>query len=416
MIEKITLLGSSSGRNAGDAALMSGIMDSVDQAFNGRLTYEIPTINPSFVRNNYKNNVNAISMMPWNLAIKMLGLPTYNSIMRTDLSVVFDAILFDRALYNPLFNFLSSLYLMLPSAKRNGKKLAFFNVGCGPVTTPTGRKMLREVAELMDFITVRDQDSYDILKDIGVKNPRILLTADAALNVQASSKPEVDRIMARLGLENEKEIFAININQYLDTWAGLNKPSMGKEKFLAVYAAVLSKIAKELNVPMLFVCTQHHDVTITKELMAKISSPNKLAIITNTEYNHYQIKGVLGRASLLFAMRLHAMILASSEHTPVVGLAYQPKCRYYFKCLDLLQHNIEFSDFSEEHLLKRLLSAWESRADIRRQLDIAIPALKYEALKASKLVLGLNQDKDIERMIGELKNDKFNPQQVAQNS
>jgi len=99
-IHSVTLLGSSSGRNAGDAAIMSGVMDSVDAAVGSRLLYEIPTIKPEFVRNNYQNDVRPVSMLPWNFSVKMLGLPTYRSVMRTDLSLVFDAVLFDRSLYN----------------------------------------------------------------------------------------------------------------------------------------------------------------------------------------------------------------------------------------------------------------------------------------------------------------------------
>ncbi|RIK99934.1 MAG: hypothetical protein DCC75_14225, partial [Proteobacteria bacterium] len=169
-INSITLLGSSSGRNAGDAALISGIMDSIDAALGKRVLYEIPTIKPEFILNNYKNNVKPISMLPWHLSVKMLGLPTYQSIMRTDLTLVFDAILFDRSLYNPLFNYLSTLYVLLPRAKRRGKRLGCYNVSAGPVSTESGRMMLKSVCEVMDFITVRDQASFDLLNSLGVSN------------------------------------------------------------------------------------------------------------------------------------------------------------------------------------------------------------------------------------------------------
>ena len=195
MLTSATLLGSSSGRNAGDAALISGIMDAVDRAIGAPLRYEIPTIRPGYIRDNYPNQTVPISMMPWSGSLKMLGIPTLRSILRTDITLMFDAILFDRALFNPLFNFMSSLHLMLPYARRKGKRMACYNVGTGPVTTPTGRRMLRELAELMDFITVRDQDSYDILRDIGVQNPRIRVTADAALNAPASDRAHAERLL-----------------------------------------------------------------------------------------------------------------------------------------------------------------------------------------------------------------------------
>ena len=52
MLRPATLLGSSSGRNAGDAALISGLMDSVDGECCEPLLYEIPTIRPRYVRDN----------------------------------------------------------------------------------------------------------------------------------------------------------------------------------------------------------------------------------------------------------------------------------------------------------------------------------------------------------------------------
>jgi hypothetical protein len=92
MIETISLLGSSSGRNAGDAALISSIMDSIDEACGKRLLYEIPTIRPEFIWKNYENRVRPISMLPWDLSVKMLGVPTFRSILRTDLSLVCDPV------------------------------------------------------------------------------------------------------------------------------------------------------------------------------------------------------------------------------------------------------------------------------------------------------------------------------------
>ena len=65
MIKSITLLGSSSGRNAGDAALIAGIMDSVDRRLGRRVSYEIPTINPRYIRECYDNDTVPVGMMPW---------------------------------------------------------------------------------------------------------------------------------------------------------------------------------------------------------------------------------------------------------------------------------------------------------------------------------------------------------------
>ncbi len=415
MINSITLLGSSSGRNAGDAALISGIMDSIDCAFHGRLLYEIPTINPSYVYHNYQNRVRAVGMMPWHMSVKMLGLPTYQSLMRTELSLIFDAILFDKQLYNPLFNYLSTVWLMLPHAKRRGKKLGCFNVGVGPVHTARGQSMLRDTMELMDFITVRDTDSYNLLKAIGVKNERILITADAALNVPPSSPERVRGMIENCGLSADEEIVAINISAYLDTWAreqallqdkahgssmrsdstspigSTGSGSIGKDRFIQIAARALERVSKEIKAQFLFVCTQHHDVPVTRALMNAISTPVRRGLISNVNYNHYDMKGVLGQASLLFGMRLHATILATSMYTPSVALPHQPKVNHYFKTIGMQDYVLTFEAFSEDAMTELLLRGWSQRQAMREQLIQRIPVQQGRAALAADLVLALHR-------------------------
>ena len=397
LIDSITLLGSSSGRNAGDAALMSGLMDTVDQACKERLLYEIPTIRPDFVRRSYANRTRPVGMMPWHGSVKMLGVPTLRSILRTDLTLLFDAILFDRALYNPLFNFLSTLAVLLPAARRRGKRMACFDVGAGPVDTPAGRRMLRDVAELMDFITVRDEESLDILKQIGVQNPRILLAADAAVNVVASDAGRVADILRSVGLEPGEEILAVNINRYLDTWARPRRDPMGKERFLSVCAEAINRVAGETGAAVLCVATQHHDMQITEELRARITGARKTAVLGNVLHSHYDIKGALGACSLLFAMRLHASILGTSALTPSLGLAYQPKVDYYYNTLGLGDCSLSFEDFTPEGVARHLSAGWGRRADIRAQLEQRIPDLQRDARKPALLVAALRQGEDMDQ-------------------
>lgn len=381
-------------------------MDSVDEACGRRLRYEIPTIRPSYIRNHYDNDAIPVPMMPWNLAIKMLGLPTYNSVMRTDLSLIFDAILFDRSLYNPLFNMMAPLALMLPRAKKRGKKLACYNVGAGPVDSAAGRRILRELADMMDFITVRDEGSYRVLQDVGVSNDRVLLTADAALNVRPSSEERIRTIFESLALNPNEEILAVNVNRYLDTWAKPTRTSMGKDKFLKIYASALNQVVEKLNVPLLFVATQHHDVQISKELMGMLRTKQPVRLLANTAFNHYDIKGALSKVSLLLGMRLHSMILATAEHTPTVGIAYQPKCAYYFEDLGLSSYMLDFDDFSSASLTELFLRGWEDRVSLRRALETRVPALKARAHFSGELVAAIDRGEDVDRLIARARSDE----------
>jgi polysaccharide pyruvyl transferase WcaK-like protein len=404
-IHTVTLLGSSSGRNAGDAALMAAIQASVNRSLGRTLRFEIPTICPSYIRNNYSEGAVPVGMLPWNLSVKMLGLPTWRSIARADLSLVFDAILFDRALYNPLFNFLSTLRLLMPAAKRRGRRMACYNVGTGPVTTPAGRRMLRELMEIMDFITVRDSDSRDLLLEIGVKNPRLIVTADAAINAPACDDARADAILRDAGADPKvgEPLLAVNINHYLDSWAGTGRAPLTRDRFLGVYAEALERIGAETGARMVFVCTQHADVPITRELMGRLKKVRPAGLVTNVEHNHVEIKGVLRRVGLLFGMRLHAMILGSSEGTPICGLAYQPKIHHYYSRIGLRERSLGFEDFSVDSLAAHVTRAWNDRALLRAHLAAVMPELQRDAHTPAALVLALDRGEDLDAAIARLR-------------
>jgi len=378
-------------------------MDSIDSALGKRVRYEIPTIKPEFVTRTYPNDVQPISMLPWSGSIKMLGFPTYRSIMNSDLTLVFDAILFDRALYNPLFNYLSTLALLLPRAKKQGKKLGCFNVGVGPVTTPRGKRMLRDVLELMDFITVRDQDSLKIVREIGVANENIFVTADAALAVAPSPQEKLEKIIQGIPLPDLSRTLAVNISAYLDSWAGNAKGSMGKEKFLSIYCAALNRAVEQLKVPVLFVCTQHHDVAVSEEVRRRLPQGTASFLVSNKELSHFDVKGILGRVGMLFGMRLHAVILATSELTPAIALPHQPKVTHYLRSAGLEHLSFDFKNFSEDTLTRFITSAWEQRTEIRSHLTQVVPVLKERAQLASLLVKAIDQGASIPDVFSRLK-------------
>ena len=120
LMKKICVVGSFSGRNAGDAAILEGLLNDI-YSVNQNLEFLIPTINKKFIQKTYKAYpMKAIPLMPWNLSLKMLGLPIFRAALQSNLILVTDAILFDRKLWNPIFNYLLTMAIVLPMAKKKG--------------------------------------------------------------------------------------------------------------------------------------------------------------------------------------------------------------------------------------------------------------------------------------------------------
>ncbi len=405
-LRAITLLGSASGRNAGDAALIAAIRAEVNSACGRALRYEVPTTRPGFLRAEYGPEVAPVSLLPWTGSLRMLGWTTWRSVMRTDLSLVFDAILFDRALWNPMFNFLSSLYVVLGAAHRRGRRLAAYNIGAGPVTTAPGRRMLRELAERMLFITVRDEDSRDILREIGVRNPRLIVTADAALTAPACDDARADELWRQAGVDpqNGPPLLAVNVNRYLDSWSGTTCRTLTRERFLDVMTEALARALRGIEARVILVATQHADVPLTRCLAARLAGTpaEPRAIVTNVEHSPTDLKGMFRRVDLLFGMRLHAMILASSELTPICGLAYQPKVHHYYRRIGLPERSLDFEQFDLDAIAAHLQNAWRDRAAIRAQLATVMPDLRRRSRIAAALVATLDRGEDLDAAIARL--------------
>jgi len=373
---------------------MAAIMNGVDEACGRSILYEIPTIRPDYIRDHYPNNTKPVGMMPWHGALRMLGIPTARAILRADAIIIFDAVLFDRSLFNPLFNFLSSLYLLLPLAQKKGIPIIGYNVGVGPVHTKAGRKMLKSVAERMQFITVRDQDSLDLLNDVGVHNPNIRLAADAALNAPSWDEAQVKEAFDSVGLDINEPKLGINVNRYLDTWASADRESMGRDAFLDQFSKALIRVAEDVKVPFVFVTTQHHDVEISRALMEKLPKNIKTALIDNRNYDHAAVKGVLRHLDLLCGMRLHSLIMASSEMTPVIGITYQPKVAYYFRELELPDYTLSFDDFNAESLAAHIIKGWNDREHLSASLQRRIPVLQEKAAQSATLMAAMEKGQE----------------------
>ena len=216
------------------------------------------------------------------------------------------------------------------------------------------------------------------------------MTADAALNAPGIPDAEIDAIYRRLGLDPSGEILAININKYLHTWSDQRGQRLTADEFLDQVAAAINRLAASITAPLLLVSTYHGDVGLTQALRKRLRVPQPVALIDNKEYDHFQIKGVLSKVSLLFAMRVHAMILASSSGTPIAGLAYQPKVQHYFDHLQIGDACTDFSGFSSARLHDFILAAWNNRQAIRATLKAQLPAMQRRALIAADRVAQLD--------------------------
>ncbi len=380
-MKKICVLGNFSGRNAGDAAILGCLLKDVSERYENAL-FEIPTINTNFVRNSYSEyNIKPISLLPWNLSAKILGVPVFRSTLNADLVLSTDAILFDRRLYNPLFNYLWTLSIVLPMVKKRGIPFALYNSSLGPIKTNSGAACLKRVVSSADLVILRDKVSLELMKKLDFTHPNVIEGADCALNSEPVDDQEFERIKEKEGLfESGRPTIGININSYVDKYVSQSGQSFGRDNLTTLYARTVDRLVKDLDVDILFVETQHMDLGIAFETLSKIKNRTRVKLISNKIYSYRQICSVLKRLDLFVGMRTHSLIMASAMGVPVAGINTYPKNRGYMQTIGMDGNLIEFKDLSIDAFFDLIKGVYESKETHR---DKMLPLVEQEKNKAA---------------------------------
>ena len=379
--KRLCVLGSNSGRNAGDAAILASIVDNF-LAVDPDLHFDVPTTHSRYIKETFPGtNVHPVSIMPWTGSVRLLGPTTLWSIFRSDAVLITDGIIFDIKLFNPLFNFLILLAFLVPFARLFGKKVISFCVGVGPLDTRAGRFLAKMVCNLSDAVMVREQSSLDLLTEIGVKPELIEIYADVAFINSPASEERALEILADHGVSSEEECIGVNVNSYIDLWLRRSE-SLDRERFTTEMAGALDRSIEELKVRVVFIITQVMDIKIADEIRGRMKHGEKAPVISNRRYSNREVMAVMGRTSLFVGMRLHSLILASAMDAPVLGLAYAPKVRHFMKMLGAEDLIFELDSITAESLSSAMSGAWGRRKEIKEQIRPSLEKSKRKAREA----------------------------------
>lgn len=381
----VTLLGNNSGRNLGDMAIMSSIMESFSKRIPETKFY-VPTINPSWVKQNYgsRYNVEAVDVMPWTGSIRLLGIPTLRCLAKSDIALICDGIIFGKKLFNPAFNYLITLVFLVPLARMLGCKIVCYSCGIGPFSSWISRLFARWTINGSDLVMMRERDSEKLAKEIGVTKP-IELTGDAAFINPVSSDEVAVEIIRNLGLDPNEPILAINVTSYLDTWLKPGERLADASGFISLVADGVNRAKARCmrSFQPLVVSTHPMDEKTCNDLASRING----RVLSNSTYLSHDIQAVLRRCGLLIGMRFHSIVLASSVDTPVVGLIYAPKVRGYMRLLNCEEYGLELAGVTPESLSIQLAAAWEKRGELKIRQKIIIDQLRTGAERAADLVV-----------------------------
>ncbi|MBP5094092.1 MAG: polysaccharide pyruvyl transferase CsaB [Abditibacteriota bacterium] len=303
MSRKILLSGYYGFGNAGDEAVLSGILSSLSEALDGDIT--VLSSNPAYTLEHH--NVSAVHRY------KQL-LP---AVAGCDLLISGGgSLLQDATSKRSIYYYLAVLRL----AQIMGKKTMIYAQGIGPVNSNAARKATAKAINKADAVTVRDTESAELLREIGVTKD-ITVVGDPALLVKAvpyTRRGYIALAPRRWGADNLAEI-----------------------------ARGVKAAAEELGLDVIALPMQKSEDTEVCESMG-------FATETSLE-SVGEIKGFFASSAVTVAMRLHALIFAAGEGVPVVPVSYDPKVDAFARECGV--EPLKYDGLKGEELTKRIIDA-----------------------------------------------------------
>lgn len=383
----ITLLGNNSGRNLGDAAILSSILDMLSKEIPG-VRFLVPSIKPKFIDENYGEdyNVKGVNVLPWTGSLRLLGIPTLWALLKSDVALICDGIIFGRKMFSP-HNFLITLIFIVPWARLVGCKVVCFSCGIGPFPTRFSKWCAKWVMNLSDLVILRENDSLQLAREIGVTKP-IQVTGDAAFVNYISTKERAHEIMKENGLSTERPTLGLNVTPYFDSWLTGAERIESKELFLKNVGEGVNKALDAIEQKsgerpqcVIFSCSPM-DEALSQDLASMVKAP----VVDNSRYLSHDIQAVMKECGLMMGMRFHSLVLSSGVGTPIVGLVYAPKVKGYMRLLDCAHLAVELRDVQSESLARTLSDAWMNRGELQKQQQEVVAVLKKGALDAGRQV------------------------------
>jgi len=217
-----------------------------------------------------------------------------------------------------------------------GKPTFVYAQGVGPVNRKLFRPFIASVFRRCDYISVRDAESAELLRSMGIPGGDIEVVPDPVMGLKLPEDGVAASADSQLDSQGGESAAA--------TGAGANAaglPVVGVSvRFWTEARTELAKLAEGLAslsrrkpvhirfLPFHFPGDDEASRFVMEQMGNVADSGSTVSIAAETEHPQDMLREV-SQCSLLIGMRLHSLIYEASREVPLLGISYDPKIDHF---------------------------------------------------------------------------------------
>lgn len=361
---RIGISGSYGGFNLGDEAILLSMLTQIRESFNAHITVFSKNPQDTLARHNVdesfdirKRSKNDIRHEIENLDVFILG---------------GGGILYDEAAEG----FLREVEM----ASEVGVPVFVYAISAGPLTKPPTRKLVADILNKVEVITVRDLKGKILLEDLGVEKI-IHVTADPAVLLVPEKLPS--NALISEGLESKKLLIGLSVRE-----PGPAAPGMDINHYHLLLADVADFLVERIGAHIVFVPMERNqkDLHQAHAVIAKMYNAQHASILQH-EYTSGELLSWMGHFEFVVGMRLHFLIFAAIMGVPFLPLPYAGKVEGFIESLGLKMPPL--SEVTSGRLLAHIDRSWDTRKLLTQAIKERFPLMKKNSLLTNQYLVNM---------------------------
>lgn len=265
-------------------------------------------------------------------------------------------------------------------ALRMHKPVMLYANGIGPVNKKINQKLAKKVLNRVDTITLRDEDSLEELRKLGVTSDNITVTADPVFSLDLKDADGADKVLKNADITDKYACISVR------------KWDKAPEGFVKTCAEMADYIYQKHGLIPVFVPMHYpYDASFARSIVKEMKTPGKFI---SRRLNIGTIISLVEKSEIAVSVRLHLCIYAVLCGIPVAGIAYDPKISSFLRNIDMPYYldprSLCGGDYKS--VIDKLI---QNREEVSAELAEKSAQLRKDAKRTAEIAVKLMEEKNI---------------------